>query len=150
MRTDHVLHASTGFPLYCTSKGISSPVWTGYFFCLQDYSAMLHSLHSKACKFILHSAKQRLDLVLKFVFKNVYVSMFYSICMCDGKNWKDDYRWFLNFSMSAFSSCSLNAPMINTFGAVVSAMHLEALGCLICPIFPQCLIVPRGPGVSGH
>lgn len=146
MRRDRVVHASAGYPLYCTSSGISSPVWTSYLFFLHDYSAILHSLHSKPCKFILQRGNAlfwNLGLVLKFVFKYLYP-------MCDGKNWKDDYWWFLNFSVSALSSCSINASMINNFSAVVSVMHLEALGCLICPIFPQCLNVPRGPGVSGH
>lgn len=40
--------------------------------------------------------------------------------------------------------------MINTFSTGVSVIDSEALGCLICPIFPQCLNVPRGPGVSRH
>lgn len=126
---------------HCTSSGISAPVWTRYFFCLHDYSACNPSQPSFQSMWIHFTERQGIDL--NFIFK-------YFNLMCNGKNWKDDYWLFLYYSVSAFSSCSLNASMINNFSAVLSVMHSEALGCLICPIFPQCLNVPCGSGVSRH
>lgn len=40
--------------------------------------------------------------------------------------------------------------MVSSFSAAVVVIHSEALGCLICPILPQCLNVPRGQGISRH